>query len=86
MPRISSFFGIVIEMYYDDHPPPHFHARYGDQSAKIAIATGDVIVGSLSGRAQRLVREWVSQHSAELEANWERVVEHRRPETIEPLK
>jgi Domain of unknown function (DUF4160) len=78
MPRISTFFGIVIEMYYDD-PPPHFHARYGDETAKIAISTGDVIVGSLSGRAQRLVREWASQHRAELEANWERV------ETIEPL-
>jgi hypothetical protein len=86
MPRISTFFGIVIEMYYGDHPPPHFHARYGDETAKIAIATGDVIVGSLSGRAQRLVREWATQHRPELEANWERVVQHHRPETIEPLQ
>jgi hypothetical protein len=28
VPRISSFYGIVIEMYFGDHPPPHFHARY----------------------------------------------------------
>jgi hypothetical protein len=27
MPRISSFFGIVITMYFDDHPLPHFHVR-----------------------------------------------------------
>src|ERR1044072_5535364 len=33
MPRISSFYGIVIEMYYGDHPPHHFHARYGDRRA-----------------------------------------------------
>ena len=39
MPRISSFFGIVIEMYFGDHPPPHFHARYSGESAKIEIAT-----------------------------------------------
>jgi len=30
VPRISSFYGIVIAMYYDDHAPPHFHARYGE--------------------------------------------------------
>jgi hypothetical protein len=29
MPRISEFFGIVIAMYYNDHVPPHFHAKRG---------------------------------------------------------
>jgi hypothetical protein len=86
MPRISSFFGIVIEMYYGDHPPPHFHARYGDESAKVEIATGEVLAGSMSVRALRLVREWVEQHRDELEANWERAVNHDKPESIEPLK
>lgn len=73
-------------MYYGDHPPPHFHARYGDETAKIEIATGNVIAGSLSTRAQRLVREWVEQHRDELEANWSRAVNHDKPEPIEPLK
>lgn len=86
MPRISSFYGIVIEMYYGDHPPPHFHARYGGDSAKIAIATGKVLVGYLPGRALRLVREWLGQHRPELEANWERAVRHQRPEPIAPLR
>jgi hypothetical protein len=27
VPRISAFYGIVIAIYYyDDQPPPHFHA------------------------------------------------------------
>ena len=30
MPEISRFYGIIITMYYDDHNPPHFHARYGE--------------------------------------------------------
>jgi Domain of unknown function (DUF4160) len=47
MPRISSFFGIVIEMYFGDHPPPHCHARYSGESAKIEIATGAVLARSL---------------------------------------
>lgn len=50
---------IVIEMYYGDHLPAHFHARYGGDSAKVAIASGEAIAGSLPGRALRLVREWV---------------------------
>lgn len=29
VPTISRFFGILIQMYLDDHPPPHFHAIYG---------------------------------------------------------
>lgn len=86
MPRISSFFGIVIEMYFKDHPPPHFHARYGDESAKIAIATGEVIAGSLSPRSLSLVREWLEQHRTELELNFERVANEEQPDPIEPLK
>lgn len=33
MPRVSAFYRIVIAMYFDDHPPPHFHARYGEHEA-----------------------------------------------------
>ena len=29
MPEISCFLGVVIQMYFEDHQPPHFHARYG---------------------------------------------------------
>ena len=28
MPIISTFFGIMIRMFFDDHTPPHFHAEY----------------------------------------------------------
>lgn len=86
MPRISEFYGIVIEMFFGDHPPPHFHARYGGESAKVAIETGEVIAGSLPGRAQRLVREWAEQHRQELEANWELAVSYEQPRKIEPLR
>jgi hypothetical protein len=71
VPRISEFYGIVIEMYFRDHPPPHFHARYGGEEAVIAIATGEVVAGSLPGRALRLVREWTQMHRDELHANWD---------------
>jgi hypothetical protein len=39
MPRLATFYGIVIWMYRPDHPPPHFHAQYGDEVAQIELAT-----------------------------------------------
>jgi hypothetical protein len=45
MPRISAFYGIVIGMFYRDHPPAHFHARYADHKAKFDIVTLEVIEG-----------------------------------------
>ena len=40
MPTISRFLGIVIAMYWDDHAPPHFHAKYGGYEIMVNINTG----------------------------------------------
>jgi hypothetical protein len=66
MPEISRFFGIVIYMYFDDHNPPHFHARYGSGEALIRIADGEVIRGNISKRTASLVQEWCGLHKSEL--------------------
>jgi hypothetical protein len=47
VPRISEFYGIVIEMYFVDHPPPHIHARYSGDEALIVVESGEVFAGSL---------------------------------------
>jgi hypothetical protein len=86
VPRISGFYGIVIEMFFADHPPPHFHARYSGDEALIVIETGEVLAGSLPGRALRLVREWLEEHRGELVANWERASAQQPTEPIAPLK
>ena len=79
MPRISAFYGIVIYMYRPDHPPPHFHAQYGEHIAQITLDTLDVLNGSLPPRALRLVREWAILHQNELAENW------RLAQALEPL-
>src|SRR4051812_49894617 len=53
VPRISAFYGIVIEMYFGDHPPPHFHARYGGGAAKGDIARGAGVARWVPGRGAR---------------------------------
>jgi hypothetical protein len=85
MPRISSFYGIVITMYFYDHEPPHFHAQYAEHDAVIAINGGAVLVGNLPSRALKLVSEWASLHRDELEADWEQAKSGGIPEPIDPL-
>ena len=50
MPEICRFLGIIITMYFNEHNPPHFHARYGDHRAEIAIETLSIIAGRLPPR------------------------------------
>lgn len=85
MPRISAFYGIIIAMYFEDHPPPHFHPKCGDDQAQIMIATGEVLNGSLPRRALALVREWTELHRDELMSDWRRAERHQPLVSIEPL-
>ncbi|MCC7292793.1 MAG: DUF4160 domain-containing protein [Phycisphaerales bacterium] len=57
MPKVSEFYGIQIYFYFEDHPPAHFHAFYGDNEAKVAIESLDIIAGRLPPRAYALVVE-----------------------------
>ncbi len=66
MPRLSEFYGIIIEMYGDDHNPPHFHAKYGGERAEFDIHTLGVLAGRLPPKAHSLVVEWATSHRSEL--------------------
>ena len=85
MPEICRFFGIVIAVFYDDHNPPHFHARYGGKKASIEIQTLRVLEGKISPRALGLVVEWASLHKEELMKDWELAKLNQPPEKIKPL-
>lgn len=85
MPRISSFHGIVIAMYYEEHGRSHFHVRYAEHDASIAIDNLDVLGGSLPHKSLTLVREWARLHRDELEVNWERARAEQSLLAIEPL-
>ena len=84
MPTISRFYGIVIFMNYNDHNPPHFHARYQDQEVTVAIQTG-VVSGEMSRRALQMIFEWSERHQEELMRNWELARERKSLEQVPPL-
>lgn len=84
MPEISRFYGIIIQMFYRDHNPPHFHVQYGDYKAIINI-TNELIGGNMPKRALKLVFEWMEIHKEELLENWTLTQKGELPNKIEPL-
>jgi hypothetical protein len=85
VPEVSRFAGIVIAMYRNDHPPPHFHARYGSSYGRFEIESGSC-AGSLPPKERRLVLEWLKLHRAELLANWSRLEQDLELIRIAPLE
>jgi len=86
MPEISRFFGIIIFMYFDEHNPPHFHARYNENRAVISINELRVLQGHLPKRALSLVLEWANEHRDELMKNWNSLQTTGEFSKISPLE
>ena len=72
MPTLAYLRGIKVIMYYEDHDPPHFHARGAEFRAKFAI--GDLSVLALQGRLKpresALIRQWALANRDALLQNW----------------
>lgn len=86
MPTISQFFGVVIQMFWREHAPPHFHALYAEYEVQIDIRTLEVIVGHLPKRALALTIEWANEHRAELMEDWNLCQAKQQPKKIAPLE
>jgi hypothetical protein len=80
MPTLSIFFGIIVRMWHDDHPPPHIHVEYQGFEALVTIATGEVNAGELPRKVASIVKDWCLVHQAELQDNW------ARAQCFEPLE
>lgn len=72
-------------MSYNDHAPPHFHARYGDCEVTVRIDDG-VVEGRFPRRALNHVLEWYTLHRVELLEDWNSARERRPLRRIEPLE
>lgn len=80
------FYGIVIQMFWGDHAPPHFHALYAEYEVLIDIRTLEVMKGNMPRRALALVLEWASQHRNELIEDWNLCEKNQSPKKISPLE
>ncbi len=85
MPVICRFLGVVIVMYFNDHEPPHFHAKYGEFEITVEVETG-VINGNFPRRALRHVLDWYDIHIDELRLNWDLARQREPLQMIAPLE
>jgi hypothetical protein len=83
MPTIAIIEGVKIQMFYDDHAPPHFHAILGGEEVLIAIRTLDVMRGSLPPAKLRRVLAWARDHQGELALSWIKCQDEQPPERID---
>jgi len=85
MPTISSFYGISIRMFFNDHVPPHFHVEYAEFKATVDIVELTISGGKLPRRAQELVLDWAELHQNELLIDWHLCTIKQEPNPINPL-
>ncbi len=86
MPEICRFYGIIIALYYNEHNPPHFHAKYAEFKAEIDIRTLQILKGELPKRAKAMILEWADEHRDDLMQDWELARHNYELKQIEPLK
>ena len=89
MPAISTFYGIIVYMYFMDnkqHKAPHIHVKYQEHEAVVSIPDGEVLDGSIPKPKMKLLQAWIELHKDELVADWELAVSGEQPYKIEPLR
>lgn len=70
MAEVCRFFGIIIQMFGNDHNPPHFHVIYNEYRAIIEIESGEIMEGSIPVRQLKYVQVWCDIHKTELMDNF----------------
>ena len=88
MPIISQFYGIIIQMFFNEngkHNQPHIHVKYNEYKAVYNLE-GDIIEGKLPKKQRKLIEAWIFIHAEELKSLWNIMQEQGEFFKIEPLK
>jgi hypothetical protein len=70
VPIIAVFNGIIVQMFFEDHGPPHIDAIYSGAKALVRISDGEIIRRRLPAKQAKLLKGWVNLRRAELIENW----------------
>jgi hypothetical protein len=62
--------GLRIEVYSDEHAPPHFHVSAPDIDAVFSVKEGAFIRGDIDGRNRRLIEWWYQRSREQIVAAW----------------
>jgi hypothetical protein len=62
--------GFKIEIFADEHPPPHFHVEYKQQKNTFRITDGAPMHGDELSRHFRIIRKWHAANRKKLIQRW----------------
>ena len=70
MPTVAIVDDIKIMFYHDEHPPPHFHVKFGEHQAVINLLSLEIMRGFLPKPQYRKVFAWASDRRLALSRAW----------------
>jgi hypothetical protein len=82
MPTLAIVEGVKIQIYAQEHPPPHFHAVFAERRVQVEIGSLRVMNGGLPRRKLALVLSWAGSRQEALLGAWEKIASGSRPEKI----
>ena len=71
MPTFFIVFGCKVDIYFNDHMPPHFHVIYAEYEVLIAISTLKVMKGGLPSKKLKKILKWAEENQAILQEIWD---------------
>lgn len=71
MPTYYTIDGVKIQLFFNDHVPPHFHAVIAEFEALISIESLEIIEGSLPRNKKKLILKWAEENKEELSELWD---------------
>ncbi len=83
MPTVAVIDGVKIQFFYDEHPPPHFHATFAEFVAQIQIDPPRVMRGSLPPTKVGAVLSWASSNREALMTAWLALEAGRKPTRLQ---
>jgi len=71
MPTLARFANFEIDMYFEDHNPPHVHVVEREFEMLVAIRDGTVLAGAAPARASRTAMRWIADNREALLRRWD---------------
>ena len=83
MPTVAIVEGVKIDLYFNEHPPPHFHAVYGEFRASISIDEDVILKGFIPPAKFAMIRRWKNMRKDALHAAFTKCTNHVDPGGVE---
>lgn len=67
---VSMAGALAIHIYADEHPPPHFHVKYGSEENSFSIEDGKPLYAKGLNKYFKSILKWHREHRQDLVDYW----------------